>query len=148
MNSVFFNPVKILEVSGSLTKDHYTIKSEIAFDYCDIRIGNWYIAVRDITTVSPFGSQAYYSFVNITTNLVTGLKIDANHRKVPFEPALQRCKISTYADQLQTFDLQWFGVNSQSSFIDVNFEFWPDLIPFPEALEMKIYLTLMLVRFQ
>jgi hypothetical protein len=62
------NPIKIVPVSGTLTKKNLSVSAKIAQENCDIRIGNWKVAVKDLTFISTGLDASFSEFANIGCN--------------------------------------------------------------------------------
>lgn len=142
------NPLKTVLLSGKLTDQNSSLICRLCHDYIDIRIGNWNIAIRDISYSALNIPADFLQFVNVTTNLVTGKQIDLNQSIQMFEPPLQRFEITGGIKKLITFREHWFSVNAQTDLLELNFQFWPlPQLP-PKKFEIDLNVTLLLYRFQ
>ena len=80
------NPIKTVLLEAT-SENKYNFKVHLCPEYIDIKCGSWSVAVKDITCVS---TRDINKFVNITTNLVDGKKLDKyNH----FNPQFKGLKL-------------------------------------------------------
>lgn len=142
------NPLKLVLLNGKLTEKNSTLRCQLCQDYIDIRIGNWNVAIRDIS-FSASKLPSAVEFINVSTNLVTGKQMDTNQSLRLFDPPLERFEISTrYPKKLITFQEHWFSVNAQTDLVELDFQFWPSLQLPQGPYDIDVNVSLLLYRFQ
>jgi hypothetical protein len=138
------NPIKTVLLEAT-SENKYNFKVHLCPEYIDIKCGSWGVAVKDITCVS---TRDINKFVNITTNLVDGKKLDKYNQIESFQPPLQRFEIGKKGSKFTKFDLIWFSVNNLSDVIELGLEVWPGPSTPIENMNSNFYVTLLFNRYQ
>lgn len=138
------NPLKTVLLEAT-NENKYNFKVNLCADYIDIKCGTWSIAVKDITCVT---TKDVNKFINITTNLVEGKKLNQYNQIESFQPPIQRFELAKRGAKLTKFDLIWFPVNNLSGVIELTLECWPGPLLSIENMGTSFYVTLLLNRFQ
>ena len=139
-----FNPMKTVLLEAT-DKNKFIFKVNLCPEYIDIKCGNWNVAVKDITYVT---NKDINKFVNITTNLVDGKKLDKYKQIESFQPPIQRFEIGKKGSKFTKFELIWFTVNNSSDVVELALEFWPGPPISMESINTNFYVTLLFNRFQ
>lgn len=138
------NPLKTILLEA--TKDNnFNFKVNLCSEYIDIKCGSWSVAVKDITCVSVKDNN---KFINISTNLVDGKKLDKYNQIESFQPPIQRFELGKRGSKLTTFDLIWFPISNFSGVIELALDNWPGPPTPIENMGTNFYVTLLLNRYQ
>jgi hypothetical protein len=128
------------------TKENkFIFKVNLCPEYIDIKCGSWSVAVKDITCVSL---KDVNKFINITTNLVNGKKLDKYNQIESFQPPIQRFELGKRGSKFTTFDLIWFPVDDFSGVIELALDNWPGPPTTIENMGTNFHVTLLLNRYQ
>ena len=139
------NPIKTILLEAT-NENKFIFKVNLCAEYIDIKCGNWYIAVKDVTCVA---TKDINRFVNITTNLIDGKKLDQYKQIESFQPPIQRFEIGKKGSKFTKFDLIWFMVNNSSDVVELFLEFWPANPSLSmQSMNANFYITLLFNRFE
>ena len=138
------NPLKTVLIEAT-QENKYLFKVNLCPEYIDVKCGSWNIAVKDITYTA---NKDILKFVNITTNLVEGKKLNRYNQIESFKPPLQRFEIGKRGSKFTKFDLIWFTINNSSEVIELTLELWPGPSVSIESMDTNFYVTLLFQRFQ
>ena len=138
------NPIKTVLLEAT-PENQYIFKVNLCSEYIDIKCGSWNICVKDLTY---FAERDINSFINITTNLVNGKKLNKYNQIESFQPPIQRFEIGKKGTKFIKFDSIWFTVDNQINSIELALELWPGPSQSIESLNTKFYVTVLFNRFQ
>jgi hypothetical protein len=156
--SIVSNPLKTVLVEGSFKISRnsksvkFTLKTRLALDYLDVRIGTWIVALKDILVVRKTrNSTNLKQSVNVSINLVDGKCICKEGGVQNCYPPIQRFEINfnVNAEKLTTFnELLWFTVNCPTTMVDLYFDFWPEFVSTADYGDFEVTATLLFRRIQ
>ena len=138
------NPIKTVLIEATNT-NKYNFKVHLCPEYIDIKCGTWNIAVKDLTYIS---TKDIGKFVNITTNLVDGKKLNKYQQIETFQPPIQRFQLNKKESKFIKFDLIWFTVNNISDVVELELDVWPGPSESMESMKTDFFVTLLFNRFQ
>ncbi len=150
MSDVFIanNPLKLVTLTGTLTKNSLTLSSRFCPGYIEIRNGNWNICVKDISYENNSGILQIL-FLNIKCNLVHARKYNENNQIEVFETTLQRLEIFPVMTTLINFPKgDWFSVNNVSEDLKLNLDFSPYKPNRHQVFNLKVTVSVLMFRFQ
>lgn len=113
------SPLKVITVKGNI-KTGVKFKKLIPLGYADVKVGNWQIALKDLSYKFLNKTDGEFTVIDVCCNLVTGQEFDElgilRNCLIP----LQRTDIKTEGVRFISFsNLLWFNVNQKSDILEI-----------------------------
>lgn len=132
LGAVLPNPLKVVLVSGTLKIDgsrgdkKFNLSTRLSLDYLDIRTGAWNVCLKNIW-FSPKTQLMEDHICTISTNIVDGNFINRFNCVEVFYPPLESFILKP--NLISFANPTWLQINSASSVVDLNIDFFPKLKP-------------------